>query len=338
MSVRAPVGPINFATQEICIGRGLAAIRATSEIDKEFLYYALLFKQPEIKGNEGAVFSSINKNEIERIEVPLPSLLDQKRIVAILDEAFAGIETSIANTEKNLANARELFESCVKKECGLGVADWPETALGDIVDLLTGFAFKSNQYTNEENSIRLLRGDNIIPGQLRWENVKRWSSADIAPYDRYLLDEGDIVLAMDRTWIKSGIKCAQIRSEDLPCLLVQRVARLRASQCTRSGFLKYVIFSKSFEDYVLSIQTGLGVPHISGGQISEFRFPCPPIEEQITIAEQLDSMSSDISRLTSTYQRKLDSLGELKQSVLQKAFSGELTADRAAREVESATA
>ena len=111
MSVRAPVGPINFATQEICIGRGLAAIRAKAELDQNFLFYFLLSIQSQISGRDGAVFPSISRSEICAIRLPLPLLAEQQRIVAILDEAFAGLATATSNAEKNLKNTRDLFGS-----------------------------------------------------------------------------------------------------------------------------------------------------------------------------------------------------------------------------------
>ena len=77
MSVRAPVGPVNFATEKICIGRGLTAIRASKLIDKEFLFNFLLKHKKEIVGNAGAVFNSINKTQIENILIPLPCLLNK---------------------------------------------------------------------------------------------------------------------------------------------------------------------------------------------------------------------------------------------------------------------
>jgi type I restriction enzyme S subunit len=92
MSVRAPVGPINFSTQQICIGRGLAAIRAQKLVDKNYLFYFLLHKQPEISGNTGAVFDSINKDQIASIEIPVPSLEKQIEIVNKLDIACEEIE------------------------------------------------------------------------------------------------------------------------------------------------------------------------------------------------------------------------------------------------------
>ncbi len=111
MSVRAPVGPINFSTEKICIGRGLAAIRASKLIDKDFLFSFLLKHEAEIVGNTGAVFDSINKGQIESILIPTPPIQEQQRIVAILDQALEGIAKARANAEQNLQNARALFET-----------------------------------------------------------------------------------------------------------------------------------------------------------------------------------------------------------------------------------
>ena len=107
MSVRAPVGPINFSTQEICIGRGLASIRASKSVDKQFLYYFLLHKQPEISGNTGAVFDSINKEQIASIEIPVPPLEKQREIVEMLDSSFTEVELlkGQIRTKKNYASA-----------------------------------------------------------------------------------------------------------------------------------------------------------------------------------------------------------------------------------------
>ena len=111
MSVRAPVGPVNFATGEICIGRGLAAIRSSKDLNRDFLFYQLWHLQPDIAGREGAVFASINKAEIEALPLAFAPLPEQQRIVDILDEAFESLATATANAEKNLQNARALFQS-----------------------------------------------------------------------------------------------------------------------------------------------------------------------------------------------------------------------------------
>lgn len=120
MSVRAPVGPINFTSHQICIGRGLAAIRSSESINNNFLFYFLLHKQPEISGNTGAVFDSINKDQIASIEIPLPSLEKQREIVEKLDSAFAEIEAlrSQIKTRNGYASAlrQSLLNSAFTQE------------------------------------------------------------------------------------------------------------------------------------------------------------------------------------------------------------------------------
>jgi len=249
--------------------------------------------------------------------------------VEILDEAFEGIDRTIANTKKNLANARELFESYRNSTLTQKDTEWKETTLGAEIDLMTGFPFKSNQYTESDQSIRLLRGDNIVQGLLRWDDVKKWSESEVNEFLIYQLKEGDVVLAMDRPWVKAGLKHAMISKNDLPCLLVQRTACLRGIKNLSNRFLMYLIGSHAFIQHILSNQTGIGVPHISGKQIQSFRFLKPSFSEQNFISDNLDELRSTTQRLEAIYQQKLAALNELKQSILQKAFTGELTADTA---------
>jgi type I restriction enzyme S subunit len=324
MSVRAPVGPVNFATDAVCIGRGLAAIRSSDELNRDFLFYQLWHLQPEIAGREGAVFASINKAEIEALPLAYAPLAEQQRIVGLLDEAFEGLATAKANAEKNLQNARALFESHLQSVFTQRGPGWKVTTLGAEIDLLAGFAFKSAKYTNDEDDIRLLRGDNIIQGCLRWDDVKRWPADDTGNYERYELEEGDVVLAMDRPWVKAGLKHATISAVDLPCLLVQRTARLRGGANLDNRFLKQLIGSSAFTGHILGVQTGIGVPHISGQQIKDFEFALPPVTEQRRIADNLESLHEETQRLARLYERKLAALEALKKSLLHQAFSGEL--------------
>jgi len=168
--------------------------------------------------------------------------------------------------------------------------------LADHVDLLTGFPFKSASYTSDNSGTRLVRGDNVVQGQLRWENAARWPDDEHDGIDRYQLEPGDVVLAMDRPWIEAGLKYARIGKDDVPALLVQRVARLRARSDLHQGFLFYLIGSQAFTDHVLAVQTGTAVPHISGKQILEFQFRLPSYAEQEAIAAVLGSLDDKIEQ------------------------------------------
>ena len=166
--------------------------------------------------------------------------------------------------------------------------------LGDVADLLTGFPFKSEHYVTDSEAPRLLRGDNVAQGRLRWHGAKRWSAAAATAMEQFWLREGDVVLAMDRPWIEAGLKFASVRRSDLPTLLVQRVARLRGGKDLDTRFLKYVIACQDFSDYVLSVQTGTAVPHISSRQIENYEFYLPPLRQQRAIAHILGTLDDKI--------------------------------------------
>jgi len=173
-------------------------------------------------------------------------------------------------------------------------SEWPTVLLGDEVELVTGFPFKSSQYTEHPDGIKLVRGDNIVQGHLRWDGVKRWPASLLDGLENYRLVAGDVVLAMDRPWIEAGLKFSELCSHDLPALLVQRVSRLRGKKRLHTRFLKYLIGSPYFTNHVLAVQTGTAVPHISGSQIKEFTFNLPPLPEQKAIAHILGSLDDKI--------------------------------------------
>jgi type I restriction enzyme S subunit len=178
--------------------------------------------------------------------------------------------------------------------------EWPVVRLGDVVDFVTGFPFESQQYTNDPTAPRLLRGDNVGQGVLRWDGAKRWPATGTGDLAGYWLREGDVILAMDRPWIEAGLKYAAVRDSDLPALLVQRVARLRGTAQLHTGFLKYVIGGRAFTEYITGVQTGTAVPHISGGQIRSYEFPLPPLPQQRAIAHILGTLDdkSELNRRT----------------------------------------
>lgn len=272
----------------------------------------------------GTTVPIVNKSKFNSIEIVLPPLSEQQRIVAILDEAFEAIAAARANAEQNRQNSRALFESYLQSVFSQRGDRWVETTIGNQVDFLAGFAFKSTQYTESKDGIRLIRGDNIVQGQLRWDGVKYLPRTSAENYSQFYFEENDIVLAMDRPWVAAGLKVACITKNDLPALQVQRTARLRVKPNLHWKYLFHMIRSSKFVTYLLDGQTGLGVPHISGKQILSFEFALPPLNEQQLIIQKLDALGDKTQRLESLYQRKIAALDELKQSLLQQAFSGQL--------------
>jgi len=166
--------------------------------------------------------------------------------------------------------------------------------LGEVSDILTGFPFKSEQYTSSDSDPFLLRGDNIGQGVLRWDSAKHWPAGNSEETSPYWLAEDDVVVAMDRPWIDAGLKFAAVRQNDLPALLVQRVTRLKGTSKLDVRFLRYVVAGKAFTDYILGVQTGTAVPHISRSQIEAFEFDLPTLAEQQAIADILGAHDDKI--------------------------------------------
>jgi len=168
------------------------------------------------------------------------------------------------------------------------------TELGTHVEITTGYPFRSSRYTADPGGVRLLRGDNIVQGRIRWDTARFWPVREVPDYARYQLRVGDLVLAMDRPWIAAGLKYAELRRGDVPSLLVQRTARLRARPGLDQRFLTYLIGSPGFTDYVLGIQTGTAVPHISASQIMTFKFELPDLLVQQAIGQVLGALDDKI--------------------------------------------
>jgi len=166
--------------------------------------------------------------------------------------------------------------------------------LEEIAQLQVGFAFKSSGFTRNDNDVRLLRGDNIGQGVLRWENAVRWP-ADDSVDPRYALRSGDVVIAMDRPWIGAGLKFGTVAERDLPAWLVQRVARLRAAPGVDQRYLHYLVASAEFTAHVLAVQTGTAIPHVSGNQLLSFVCPDHSLLEQRAIAEVLGALDDKIA-------------------------------------------
>ena len=167
---------------------------------------------------------------------------------------------------------------------------WQNVTLGEIAELLIGFAFKSTGFLDAgSDGIRLVRGDNVQQGSIRWgEKAKRWPAEDFDDLSRYQLRLGDVILAMDRPIVGDGLKLAWIKDDDLPCLLVQRVCRVRGKEGIGDTlYLRYVLSEPRFTAHIDRITTGANIPHISGKDIATYSFRLPPLDEQRQIGKTI---------------------------------------------------
>jgi restriction endonuclease S subunit len=316
MSVRAPVGPVNFTDQKICIGRGLAAIRSSETIDSDFLYYQLLSKQDEIAGTEGAVFASINKAAIEALQVVVPAIEEQRRIVTLLDEAFADIATAKANAEKNLQNARDFFAGQLQAVFDSGINNWNSSTMGQVYDVRDG-THDSPKYHDE--GFPLITSKNLKNEGLSFDDVKLISLEDYNKInERSAVHQGDVLLAMIGTIGNPTVV------ETTPNFAIKNVALLKVPENQNSYFLRYYLSSPSVIAKMQAEAKGTTQKFVGLGYLRAFPISVPNLLEQDLIVGKLDELRAETNRLESIYRQKLTALDDLKKSLLYQAFSGQL--------------
>ncbi|MBD9360379.1 restriction endonuclease subunit S [Methylomonas sp. EbB] len=321
MSVRAPVGPVNFSTEEICIGRGLAAIRRNDQLDAEFLYYQLLHLQREIAGKEGAVFASINKSEIAALPIVIGPLPEQHRIVAILDEAFDGIATAKANAERNLQNARALFESHLQAVFSQRSEGWEARRLGEVFCIGSSKRILEAEWTatgvpfyGGKEIVKLAKFGTVISNAyISEEKYQDYASkydmpqqGDILITARGTIGVGYVVKEGDKFYYKDG-----------------NIISMREKTPTNPHFILYAFRSNAIADQLEELN-GATVRHLPIEKAKELVLRMPGFVEQNTVVEKIREIESETQRLESLYQQKLAALDELKKSLLHQAFSGNL--------------
>ncbi len=161
--------------------------------------------------------------------------------------------------------------------------------LNGYAEIQPGFAFKSDKFIEDPSQTPLVKGENVQQGFIDWQASRYWNAEEYDALNKYHLNSGDIVLAMDRPWVTAGLKWSYIKEHDPKALLVQRVSRLRAKKGLDQTYLRCLISSSYFTAYIQPIVTGVNVPHISGKQIGDFKIPLPNMDEQRKIAAFLSA-------------------------------------------------
>jgi len=320
MSVRAPVGPVNLATEKLCIGRGLAAIRNGDGLDRDFLFYFLFSKQDEINGTEGAVFPSINKAEIEQISIAVPPLPEQQRIVRILDEAFEGVAYAKTNAEKNLQNTREVFESYLE-EVFTSICE--ESELVPLSELSTDITDGDHMPPPKSlNGIPFITIGNII------KNTRKIDFTDtfMVPPSYYnglksnkKPKKGDVLYTVTGSF---GIPV--IVEEKIKFCFQRHIGLVRPKEETNSTWLYYLLSSPQVFRQASSGATGTAQKTVSLKVLRNITVPRIDLPKQMAIVARLDALSNATQYLKSIYLRKIAALDELIKSLLHRAFNGEL--------------
>jgi type I restriction enzyme S subunit len=269
--------------------------------------------------SKGATISRLYNNDLRRIKIPIPPLSEQEAIVEVLDTAFAAIDQAKANIEQNIANAKELFQSKLNQIFSQKGEGWVETTLITVTSFID---YRGRTPKKTEEGIRLLTAKNVRMGYLKRNPEEFIAEAAFDDWmTRGIPTKGDVLFTTE-----APLANVTLLDTDEKIALAQRIITICPDRDILTGeYLSYCLQSKVSQDRILEKGTGATVTGIKAKLLKEIPIPIAPMDQQKSIIEELDSLSKSTKQLESHWQTKLASLDELKKSILQKAFAGELT-------------
>ncbi|MCL1092794.1 restriction endonuclease subunit S [Shewanella kaireitica] len=327
----ATAGEVGILRCEASTNQAVCGILPNEKVLPEYLYYFFLnHKDLLIAQAVGNAQPNISQLKIKNTEVPLPSIPEQKRIVALLDTVFADLEQTRAKTEQNLKNARELFDSYLQQVFSQKGEGWVDVPLGNICNFKHGFAFKSEFFVDKSNLVLLTPGSFFEDGGYRDREEKTKYYKGEFP-EEYLLSKGDLLVAMTEQAVGLLGSSALVPENDT-FLHNQRLGLVELTpeyeNKVNLAFLFHLFNTKHFRAKVQETASGLKVRHTSPKKMQVISVPLlTDLAAQEAIAQKLFEAKERVIELELIYQQKLNSIDELKKSILQKAFSGKLTHD-----------
>jgi type I restriction enzyme S subunit len=314
---------LKFVEHDFVLGAdGVKILKPKNFLDPRFFYYAIT-AQPSATLGYARHYRVLKEKTIH-----YPPLHEQQRIVAVLDEAFAGIATATENAKKNLQNARELFESHLQSIFTTQGDGWVDAQLEDMVDASCSLSYGIVQPGEEySDGLPIVRPTDLVFKFVTLSGLKRINPALASAYKRTVLVGGELLLC-----VRGSTGVVSVASKELAGGNVTRgIVPIRFKSSTIQPEFGYYLFtSRYIQDQIKAGTYGAALMQINIRDIRKILLTFPPLPEQQRIVAQLDALSAETKRLEVLYQQKLELLAELKQSLLQKAFAGELLTDRLA--------
>ena len=301
------------------------ALRFNNRESQQFVEYFFnsISLEPYVSG---MAQPKLNQKSLNSIPVPLPPLPEQKRIVAILDKAFEGINQAVSNAEKNLTNARELFESYLNNVFTQKGDGWEERPLEDITEKITKGSSPKWQGVNyvDQPGILFITSENVGTNKMNYKKMKFVEDVFNKKDSKSILKKGDVLTNI----VGASIGRTSVFDRDDVANINQAVCLIRCdNKLLINKYLAYLLNSQFFKKILHDNEINNARANLSLGFFRSLEIPVPNLNEQKGIIERIDTLSVETNYLETIYQQKLNNLQELKQSILQKAFSGELTAD-----------
>ena len=296
-------------------------------LSREYLLYWLLSADTVERINAtctGARMPRANMNEVLDFDIPTPPRPEQQRIVTLLDEAFAGIATAKANAEKNLQNARAIFESHLQSVFMQRGDGWTVKRLADVCQFENGDRGKNypNRVEYVDSGMPWINTGHIEPdGTLSVQEMNYITQKKYDSLRSGKIKPGDLVYCLRGATLGKTAFVSPFTTGAVASSLVI----IRPGREIDGRFLYYFLTSPVGQGFIKHYENGAAQPNLGAKSVASFKMPLPSLIDQGSIVRGLDAFAAQVQQLESIYQQKLTALDELKKSLLHRAFTGHLT-------------
>lgn len=320
-SFKLTLGRLAFAGKDLYTNEAIAAlnIKNEKELSKDYLYHYLSFFDwhGAVKGDIKIKGKTLNKAKLKEIDILFPSLPEQHRIVKKLNKVFGEIEKAKENTEKNLQNAKDLFESYLQNIFVNPGNEWEQKTLKELTSILGDGLHGTPKYTIN-GEYYFINGNNLDDGKISFkENTKRVS---VVEYEKYKKNLNNKTILVSINGTLGNV--AFYNNEKI--ILGKSACYFNLIDGVDKNFIKYFLVSPYFFKYAHKEATGATIKNVSLKTMRELKINLPLLKIQKSIVKKLDELSEKTKRLEEIYRQKLEDLEELKKSVLKQAFEGKL--------------
>lgn len=322
--IGATIGKAGYIEIPASSNQQINAITPFPEIDYKYLYYSMIspyFQQSVLKQGKSAqaTLPIINKTKWGNIELPIPPISEQKQIIEKLDKAFAAIDQAKANIERNIENAKELFQSKLNEIFSQKGEGWEEKKLGEVCQKMQ---YGSSSKSVATGDVVVLRMGNIQNFEIDWSDLKY--SNDKNENEKYQLVENDVLF--NRTNSPELVGKSAIYRGTYPSIYAGYLINVKYKKNILNGeYLNYYLNCDKTREYGFSIMSSsVNQANISASKLKEYKINFPSIEDQLEISARLKKLKLWIDEYITNCNIKLSHVDQLKKSILQKAIQGEL--------------
>ena len=317
ISVRAPVGPTNVADVECCIGRGLAAIRCAGEADRDFVLHALrMFEAQLVAKGAGSTFEAISRNDLEKLEIPLPPLTEQKRIAALLNEQMAAVTRARQAIGETYQTTAPLFSAYLRSVFSPeNLRRWPKRKFGEIAQIT---ASQVDPTLPQYRDLPHVNGENIQSGTCRLTYLHTAAEERMVS-GKYLFEADSVLYSKLRPYLRKAVHVdfRGLCSADMYPIKVDR-------ETLDPRFVAWMLLSEGFTDYAINHSQRARMPKLNRNQLFSWEAPVPPLEEQELLMDRLEDQMSQVQGLVETVEQQRELIEHLPATLLRGAFNGEV--------------